>query len=285
MSDRGRAPAHTVPSGTSADDRQGALQAAVARTAALLRAVPDPHAAVPGLEWTVAETAAHLVAELHDYTGFLTGKRRADDRVGGEPGQRGPSEHGAISNAAQLDEFAERDLSRLADMLVPAAREFAAAAAERPVGETVLADNGLSMTLSTMTAALLGEQVVHGLDIARAAGVRWSISRADALVVVDGVMAMVPDYVDRRRAAGLHRSYELRFRGGVRYRLVLDDGTASITEPGQRVDCWISADPVAFVLVGYGRAGQWGPIIRGKILAGGRKPWLGLSFGGLITGP
>jgi len=35
---------------------------------------------------------------------------------------------------------------------------------------------------------------------------------------------------------------------------------------------------------GYGRAGQWSQIAC-KLLAGGRKPWLGLAFGQLITGP
>lgn len=37
---------------------------------------------------------------------------------------------------------------------------------------------------------------------------------ADALQVAAGVIALVPDYIDRQRAAGLHVSYELRFRGG-----------------------------------------------------------------------
>jgi hypothetical protein len=45
------------------------------------------------------------------------------------------------------------------------------------------------------------------------------------------------------------------------------------------------ADMVAFLLVGYGRAGQWTQIARGRLLAGGRKPWLGLAFGQLLTGP
>lgn len=38
------------------------------------------------------------------------------------------------------------------------------------------------------------------------------------------------------------------------------------------------ADPVDLMLVIYGRTSQWGPIARGRLLAWGRKPWLGLSF-------
>ena len=240
---------------------------------------------MPDLGWTVGETAAHLVAELKHYAAFVNGERDAAASLALAADRETPSHRSAVANAAQLAEFTERDLSRLADMMVPAADDFIAAAVRRRADDRILTTNGLSMTAQTMATALLGEQLIHGLDIARAANSPWSISCADALQVIAGVMAMAPDYVDRRQAAGLHVSYELRFRGGPRYRLMVQDGTAAITAPGQKVDCWISADPVAFLLIGCGRTGQWGQILRGKILAGGRKPWLGLTFGRLITGP
>ncbi len=139
------------------------------------------------------------------------------------------------------------------------------------------------MTVPTIAAALLGEQVIHGLDIARAVGAPWPISQDDALLVLAGATAVAPSYVDRHRAAGLHIAYELRFRGGPRYRLTIDDGTAAVGPPGGKVDFWISADPVAFLLVTYGRTGQWGPTIRGRIITGGRKPWLSLKVRQLQT--
>jgi uncharacterized protein (TIGR03083 family) len=263
-----------------------ALHEAAARTAALLRTVPDPSRNVPGLTWNVGETAAHLVAELELYTGLLTGEREAGGHLDDEAAEViTPSQVSVTANALQLAEFTERDLTRLADRLVPAADAFIAAAARRPPDEPVLASNGVSMTMPTMAAALLGEQLVHGLDIARAANMPWPITREDALLVIAGVVAMVPDYIDRAEAAGRHISYELRLRGGPRYRLTIDDGKAEVTEPGGRVDCRIVADPVAFLLVGYGRTGQVGQILRGKILAVGRKPWLGPAFGKMLTGP
>jgi hypothetical protein len=85
-----------------------------------------------------------------------------------------------------------------------------------------------------------------------------------------------------RVTAGATRSAS---RDRPRYRVEINDGAAALTDPGPRADCWISAGPVAFLLVGYGRSGQWGPILRGQLLAGGREPWLGLAFGQLITGP
>ena len=260
------------------------LRDTATRAAGLLRAVPEPTAAVPGLAWTVGETAAHMVAEFQDYAAFARGT--LDPGAPLAPGDRdNAAQRSAVANAAQLARFTERDPSRLADLVAPAVEDFFAAANQHDPGDRILTSNGLPMTTATMTSALLGELTIHGLDIARAARLPWRISRAEALHVIAGVMAMVPDYLDRQRAAGLHVSYELRFRGGPRYRIEINDGAAALTDPGPRADCWISADPVAFLLVGYGRSGQWGPILRGQLLAGGRKPWLGLAFGQLITGP
>src|SRR5271165_2572012 len=93
----------------------------------------------------------------------------------------------------------------------------------------------------------------HGLDIARAAHRTWSISREDALLIIPGVFSMAPHYVHPSRGAGLRASFELRMRGGGRYRLAVHRGTAHISAAGDKADCVITADPVAFLLLGYGR--------------------------------
>lgn len=262
-----------------------ALQDGAERTARMLRTVPDGAARVPGLDWTAAETAAHIVGELSFYTGFLTGQRDASDLLESDPTGQNAAQCNAAANARQLREFPDRDLSRLADSIVQAAQEFSAAAAGRPDSDTARVSNQMTITVPVMTAALLGEQIVHGLDIARAAGLPWTIAPEDANLVLAGVLAIAPEYVDREAAAGRHLSYELRLRGGPRFRLSFDDGMLTVTEPGPKADCVISADPVAFLLVGFGRTGQWGQIIRGKIIASGRKPWLGFGFGRLLVSP
>jgi uncharacterized protein (TIGR03083 family) len=262
---------------------QAALRSATARTAELVRSAPNAAAPVPGLDWTVGETAAHLVGDLEHYRGYVTGQRDAAEYLALTPGAQNALERTVVGNARMLQEITERDLGRLADMMTLGADSFIAAAGQRSPDELILTETGVSMTVPVMTTALLGEQLIHGLDIARAVGRPWPISRDDALLVIAGVIAMIPEYLDQNKAAGLHITYELRFRGGPRYRMVIDDGTAVVGEPNGTVDCWISADPVAFLLIGYGRIGQWGAVLRGKIVSGGRKPWLGLKFGGLLT--
>jgi uncharacterized protein (TIGR03083 family) len=252
------------------------LRAAAGRAAAVIRAAREPGARVPGLEWTVAETAAHLVNEFDDYAAYAQGRKKVAE------GDRGssPSRRNAVANAAQLRADPDRDLGSLADRLGAAVEGFLAVPAR---DERVLVSNGVRMTWSTMMSALLGELLVHGLDVARASGQPWRIERGEALHVIAGVMAMIPDYLDREKADGLTASFEVRLRGGPRYLISVADRKA-VASTG-RGDCWISADPVAFVLVGFGRVGQWGQIARGKMVAGGRKPWLATKFSTLITGP
>lgn len=281
MADDQRTGEHQGETGGTAD----ALSGAAARTAAFLRAIRDPAAPVPGLTWNIAETAVHLLGELQDYTSLVTGERDVSGYFNPEAGEQTPAQRGADANARALDQIAERDLPTLAGLITDEASRFIRASAQCRADARFLTSNGIAMSVPVMTAALLGEQVIHGLDIARASGTHWPISRHDALAVIDGVMAMVPDYIDRQRAAGKHVTYELRFRGGPTYWLRIDDGSAALGKPGGRADCWISADPVAFLLVGYGRVGQWGQILRGKLVAGGRAPWHGFAFGALITNP
>jgi Mycothiol maleylpyruvate isomerase N-terminal domain len=273
---------------TEVEEVEAALVSAAGRTAQLLRGGLDPAARVPGLTWTAAETAAHIVADLREHTAILAGTRPGPGTAGRLSDQRGAAERGAAANRAQLDAFPERDLIVLAGLVEEAAAAFNAALAARPGQEPVVTANGVPMDPATLVSVLLGEQLIHGLDLARSAGRPWPITRGDALRVIPGMMAIAGDYLDRDAARGLRVSYELRFGPGDRYRFVVDGPAATATPvdgaPG-RPDCVITADPVAFLLVGYGRAGQWSAILRGKLRAGGRRPWLAQRFATLLTRP
>ena len=51
------------------------------------------------------------------------------------------------------------------------------------------------------------------------------------------------------------------------------------------VDCHVGADPVAFLLVSYGRQPLWRPILDGKLTSWGRRPWKSLAFKRLLVNP
>jgi hypothetical protein len=261
-----------------------ALRHAVARSADLWRRIDKPDTPAPGLAWTAAETAAHVVGDLRDYTQALTRHANGYMTHPNRPTES-PSRLSAKVNARHLEEVPERNLHGLADMLEGAADAYLKAAATADPSVDIATPNGLVIGPSTMATLLLGEQLIHGLDISRTARIPWTIAAADALLVIPGVLSVAPQYLRPQRAAGVRISFELRMRGGPGYRLAIDDGTAVVTAAGEKTDCTITADPVAFLLLGYGRITQLSPVLRGQLRPGGRKPWLAMKFGTLLFSP
>jgi uncharacterized protein (TIGR03083 family) len=201
------------------------------------------------------------------------------------PGTAPAAELGTAENQRQLAEYPERSLDRLAAELTRAMAAFVAATEAAPPGARLGSPIGVVMTPATIAAIVLGEQLIHGLDLARAAGRPWPIDADDARLVFPGVVELLPAYLNRDQARGLRVRYELRAGGDLRYQLAIDDGTATVGPATGSADCVITADPVAFLLVGYGRISQWGPMLRGQLRAGGRKPWLGFRFNRLTVSP
>jgi hypothetical protein len=264
---------------------RAALGEAVSRTAQLWRDIEDPSAVVPGLTWSAVETAAHVVGDMREYTAALTRHVKGQRAVAEVP-DGSPVRARTLANGRHLIDIAEREPRRLADMLEETAANYLATAASVEAADhrSIVTADGLVLEPAVMTCLLLGEQLVHGLDIARAVNRPWTIGRDDALLVIPAVLSIVPKYLRPLRTKDLSISFELRMRAGCRYRLAVDNGVGVVTVAGQKADCVITAEPVAFLLVGFGRVPQWSQLIRGKILAGGRKPWLAAKFGTLLEG-
>lgn len=283
-------PAGPVNDVRRADARaRSALAAAVARSVQLWRSVADPSASVPGLAWSAGQTAAHVVADMGEYAEVLT------RHVNGETAEfnipdGSPARARNSANDRHLADVPERDMRRLADLLEGTAAKYLAAAADIAAIDAshrveLLTADGLVLEPAVMTGLLLGEQLVHGLDIARAAHRPWSIEPDDALLVIPAVLSLVPKYLRPSRTKNANISYELRLRGAPRYRLAIADGKGVVTVAGKKADCVITADPVTFLLLGLNRVPQLPQLLRGKLRAGGRKPWLAAKFGTLLESP
>jgi mycothiol maleylpyruvate isomerase-like protein len=263
---------------------RAALADAVSRSARLWRGIDKPDAPVPGLTWSAAETAAHVVGDMREYTEALT-KHVNGDRTALEIPDSSPARARTVVNDRHLIDIAEREPRQLADMLEETAARYLAVAAAVDASEhpAIVTADGLVLEPAVMTCLLLGEQLVHGLDIARAGHRPWTVGRDDALLVIPAILSLAPKYLRPSRTRDLSISFELRMRPGGRYRLAIDNGTGVVTAAGVKADCVITADPVAFLLVGLGRVPQWSQLIRGKMRAGGRKPWLAAKFGTLLA--
>lgn len=258
---------------TTAGDK---LLATSERMATLLRAVPDPALIARPTTWTIAETAVHVLSELDDHAAYAESASRPEL-------PDGPAwMRGRAANAEQLQRTPERDLQVIAAELQPAAERAVAALSDV---EQVWSTNALLWSGEQTLQVLLGEQLVHGRDIARAAGLDWRIDPADALLVAQGAVRTLPDYLKPAGNPQRRMSFEIRLRGGPAYRLDISGDTATLGPAGGRVDCVISADPVAFLEVGYGRANPLVAALTGKLVAKGRKPWRGMAFGKIFAAP
>ncbi|MDQ1511691.1 MAG: hypothetical protein QOG50_3535, partial [Actinomycetota bacterium] len=230
---------------------------------------------VPGSKWSVLEVARHVLS------GFRSYRNRA---LGGAPMWKAFATS-AQDNDELITSMPERELTEIAAALPAAAQQFADACTAR--GDSMVPWHEETSIPGYAFAGLgVGEVLVHGRDVAKALGVGWKIDRRDATVVSAAVIEVVRYFVDERAAAGFSATYELRLRAESRYTLTFADGVLSVSaEPSTGADCRISADPEAFLLVGYGRTPLWQPIVKGRMLAWGRRPWLALRLPGLLRNP
>ncbi|MGW2109069.1 hypothetical protein [Streptomyces sp. NPDC001948] len=135
---------------------------------------------------------------------------------------------------------------------------------------------------------MLSESFVHGLDIARGAGLPWAIGPDEArLVLGQSMPTMMAPALDTAKARGVGIAFDLRIKGGPRLAVVVDGGTMTVTRdaPPRTYDCTITAAPATFLLVSFRRTPIWKAIARGGMRAGGRRPWLATRPGQLVATP
>jgi uncharacterized protein (TIGR03083 family) len=242
----------------------------------LLRGARNPGATAVG-EWTVGDTSTHTAQIFELYAQAATG-----DGTFPVTSTSGMNDHWA----QRLRDEPDRDPGRAADRIEAAATVIWPAYRSMSPDDTVEWYGGVKVPVYTPPSIMITEALVHGYDIARAEGSPWTIDADVARLSVRGVFPLLPEYVNRDAARDVRACYELRLRGGPPVYLTFENGVLSVDQsPPRPVDCRLSVDPAAYLLVGYGRIAQWGPVLKGKVMTWGRKPWLGLKLGQLIASP
>lgn len=274
---------------------QKALRHEVGRVVGLLRSVRNPDTPALG-GWNVAEVAMHLSQAWVAVPGLagrdLSGVREVLPELAGSSLIRDMWDLAEVTSQGVRND-PERNCSVLADRIEQRAAAYFAA-----IDQSAAADprtwlvEGTEVALSTLTYHLLNETVVHGWDIARGDGQRWAVRPDSACLVLEGflvpvIRALGPrDLVDQVVATGLRATFEIRVRGCRRYLFVFDHGALTVEDPsGQHVDCVIDADPVAMLLVTWGREHQAQAIVKRQLVASGPKAYLGPRFRALMRNP
>lgn len=247
------------------------LADATSRFASVVRtAGPTPNAI--GV-WSSLDVATHLSQTYVMYV----------DLVGG--GTSPVTDHLNVSSVWERNvaEDPERDANALAERLEKAHASFVQGLEETGWTTEVNWHGGLRVPAWALVGILVLEAEVHGRDIALAEGSDWTIDRANAGLAMEALYPVLPAYLDKATASRLDATWELRLKGRDAVYVILKNGEIEITtEAPPTIDCRLSADPIEYLLVGFNRKSQWGPILTGKIVSWGRKPWLGLSFAKLF---
>ena len=260
---------------------QRAVADTAARFTAMLRSARRPEAAAIG-EWDVTRTAIHTSLVVDAVTAMTRGGGNLLTDIWDL----------STLSRVMIEGEGRRSLGEMADRIDASVAGFLAAmeaAGEDSSHSWIL--EGTEMPLSTLTCHVLNELTVHGRDIARAEGVPWPIDHAAASMIVQGFVfpalhTMGRSIVDQARAGEVRARFEVRLRGDGRAWLCFDRGDFSVEgSPQGPVDCHLSVDPAAFLLVSWGRITQWPAIARGQLLAWGRKPWLGLQLRSWLRNP
>ena len=248
---------------------QGELAASGAQVADLLRAFPSGSLPVPGLKWSVGELGAHLVSVPRRYGRML------------ETPEPLPESLSAV-NDDEIRAVGSTDPQQLAESLVSEVAELVRVLGDD--GDRAVPFFGMRHTVQGMGGVMLGELLLHGLDLAGPLRRPWPIRRDQAIAVTRGLLPSVGYSIDRKVAAKATGTYHVYLRGGDDWIIEVRDARVDIERRRPtRADLHVSAEPVAFLLVGYGRMSHWRALMLARMIAWGRKPWLTVPFAKLFA--
>ena len=254
------------------------------RFSEMVSSARDPEA-LATVSWSVAETAAHMAA-----LAWLATHMVAPDEV--------PLASPAISNSIPttindtvadfndltLRYFTERDLRALAHRLRADVDRLLRTTDGLDPAQTVTWLGDSRVPVAGIVAHLLNELQIHGRDIARALRTRWIVPPQEAALFFELFLVGVTrhgygrllDNDEPPRARRIAVEFHSRYTSPVAF--VLHNGHVTVEEPGHHADVRLSFDPVTLNLMLFGRVGKPRAVLTGKVVVGGRRPWLLPAF-------
>ena len=255
-----------------------AIAGTTERVAVLIASFPDPMALAPDSPWTVRDFAAHLVVAGGVFTDIAQGVPSPFESFE-------PAYHRAECTRRNAD-IAETDPGKLSRLFFDAMEGFLDATSDIP-GDTPVVFHGQNpYTVAGAAGILLGEELLHGYDIATAIGRPWPLDPADTEIVLAAYGPVLGWILNPETTRGLSAGFGIELRGVGEMTVRFTDGVYGLEEAGAApVDATISADPVAFLMVGTCRLSRYQAIALGLMSIGGNRPDLAIGFQDLFLYP
>ena len=247
------------------------LEEAAHRFADLIRSAPDVHEPVADGRWTIRDVGAHLTTVFGLYTEFAA---------------QMPSPYPSLSRedcrmaSEQLfSDISEDDPGKLAGLLVDSAERFLDETSQLSGDHPVSYHCNLRYDVFGLTGTLLGDVLLHGYDVATRIRRPWRIDRTEAELVLAAYAPLYHLILDPDRTKGLSVGVSVELRGSPPAVARFRDGQFGFEAIGDGpVDATISADPVAFLMVGSGRLDRSAAIALGLMELGGAHPEVAMAF-------
>ena len=126
----------------------------------------------------------------------------------------------------------------------------------------------------------LGELLLHGDDIARAANATWALAERDMLLILRGAREMAPIYLRPGLSPATDVCVAYQIPDAREYLIHVHDGAEEMRErrPRDRVDAVLRVPASTLTQLLYQRIGPLTAVRRGLRIVGGRRPWLALKL-------
>ena len=165
-----------------------------------------------------------------------------------------------------IADFPESDPAKLGRLLLDAEDALLEALAAQP-GDRPMLHAGVPFTVAQFACTMLGDQMLHGYEMAAAIGRPWPIDTPDALLILEAHLPLFGAMLHARaaRRVSLPRS-GIELRGGRDVTVRFTDGAYSVEEgTAEAVDATMSVDPVAFLMIESGRLSRYEAVALGLL--------------------
>jgi len=259
------------------EDARRRLAANARRLADLITTAPDLSRLAMGLEWNLQQVTAHMVTGTNWAAEFVKGN------VAGLP-TLDPAVVGPVLDQMIAD-FPESDPAKLGRLLLDAEDALLEALATQ-AGDRAMLHAGVPFTMAQFACTMLGDQMLHGYEMAAAVGRPWPIETEDALLILEAHLPLFGAMLHPERTPGLTAAIGIDLRGGPDVTVRFTDGAYSVEEGvAEAVDATMSVDPVAFLMIESGRLSRYEATALGLLTVGGNQPDRALNFFDLIVYP
>ncbi len=224
-------------------------EAAGERFVALLRDLPEDAGSlpVPGLKWTVAETAVHMLTVLRR---GLVDFRRSETLEGL-----------AELNDLCIQEVDERSLAVIADLIDEASAKAVRGLqgmSDEQADEGFPLHMGLSANVPTAISYGIFDLLGHGYDIARATGHDWPFDPLEVGTMMRTILPAMRPWIPQEIIDGEPREERIAFVPDVVLSIRTGGGLWSVTNATDATD---EVDPVELFLAVAGREPASDPVV------------------------